>query len=129
MKYTSVYDYLDTHLGEHPSKEQIIACKKTYYKLYKKEHRRVRTQNAKALSLTISTSLWNSLKEQAQALGMDTYKYIKVRLGNAPEVNLEMEYVLSKELFLCFELLKEYINGEISIEKVYSVMEHIILKL
>ncbi len=129
MKYTSLFEYLDEHLPKNASREQVLACKRDYYKLYRREHRKLRVQNAKALSLTIPKELWNELKTSANELGIGTYDYIKTILGSTPEANLEIQYQFSRDLYVCFELLKQYIDGDITIDHVYAAMEQLILKL
>lgn len=128
MKYTSLFDYLDEHLPDHPTKEQILVCKGAYYKRYRRQHRKQRVKDAKALSLTISKELWQELVSRSEEIGLNTYDYIKTLLCST-QTHLMNEYQFSTELYLSFECLKQYIDGDGSIDEVYQSMKQLILKL
>lgn len=129
MKYSSLYDYLNKHLCPNPSDQQIKECKRLYWEWYRKQHRRKRLTLAKSLNLTIPIELWRQLKASAINASMDVYDYIKQHLQNGTEVTLEMDRAFTLEIMQCLESIKDYMNGDISIETLYSILEHLILKL
>lgn len=129
MKYTSLHNYLDQHLGDNASDSEIKHVKAEYWKWYRREHRKKRTQEMKALNLTISIVAWKKLKDRAREAGMNTYDFIKYHLELDREPYLQMNVEFSIEIMKCFELLKDYMDGDITIEQVYSYMENLIAKL
>lgn len=129
MSYDNLHEYLDAHLGENPSAEDIKYCKNEYWKWYRSKHRKRRVTEAKALNLTINSKLWEKLKVRSHNASMNIYDFIKQHLESGFEPNVEMNVQFTLEIMIIFELLKDYTHGDVTIETVLNKFEHLILKL
>lgn len=126
MKYTSLHHYLDMNLNEHASDADIKSAKAEYWKWYRKEHRRQRRTEAKSLHLTISLVLWESLNALAKESKLSVYDFVKALLDNSIQKKPRIETHVSVAVFGCYEILKDYLENETSIESVLDAMEHLI---
>ncbi len=126
--YKSIHEYLDVHLGDNPTDQDIKQCKTDYWKWYRTHHRKQRTKEAKALHLTISKKVWKHLQIKAKKYGIDVYIYIKRHLRHGIDTTLEVDRKTSANLMQSTQLIQDYLYGDISLEMLQATLEKMILK-
>ena len=77
FNYSSVHDFLDEVLGEHPSHLEIKEAKRAYWKKYNAHLKRERRKILKCVHLSLSKKEHSEIKLLAQNSGVSMYQYIR----------------------------------------------------